>query len=322
MKKLIITVFALLFAVSFVLSGCANKSIVAEVNGEKITKEEYDKYFNSVKLSLENQYGQDIWNTQYQGKNALDVLKENVLDYMIMEKLQLQQAKKENITVSEEELNKKVDEEIKKLEDMFGGKDKLDEFFKSQGMTREDYKEGLRKQMIIDKLKDKLTANVTITDQEVRKYYDEHPKEFKTDTDIVRASHILVSSEEKAKEILDRIKKGEDFAKLAKEYSEDTATKDKGGDLGEFTYGEMVPEFENAAFALNKGEVSGIVKTQYGYHIIKVTDKKINPVKPFEQIKDNLKSTLLEEKKIQEYEKILATWQKEANIKKYEKNLS
>lgn len=89
----------------------------------------------------------------------------------------------------------------------------------------------------------------------------------------VRASHILVSSQEKAKSILEEIKKGADFAKLAKKHSECPSSK-KGGDLGFFSKGRMVPEFEKAAFSLNPGEVSGPVKTEFGYHLIKVTGRK------------------------------------------------
>jgi peptidyl-prolyl cis-trans isomerase C len=125
----------------------------------------------------------------------------------------------------------------------------------------------------------------------MRKFYDETVKTLKPDEE-VRARHILVEKEEDAKAALERLKKGEDFAKLAGELSKDPGSGKEGGDLGYFTKERMVPEFAEAAFKLEKGGVSDVVKSQFGFHIIKVEDKRLRQPPPFEQVKEQLQRYL------------------------------
>jgi foldase protein PrsA len=146
-----------------------------------------------------------------------------------------------------------------------------------------------------------MEPDIKITDKEMKTYFDENKATF-AQAKQVKASHILVDTEEKAKEVKQKIDKGEDFAKLAKEYSTDTATKDNGGDLGFFGAGEMAAEFEKAAFALKVGEVSEPVKTDYGYHIIKVTEIKEAQEATFENSKTKVKEALLEQKMSEKYQ--------------------
>jgi peptidyl-prolyl cis-trans isomerase C len=126
------------------------------------------------------------------------------------------------------------------------------------------------------------------TDAALRKFYDETVKTLKTEQE-VRARHILVENEAEAKAALERVKKGEDFAKLAGELSKDPGSGKEGGDLGWFEKGRMVPEFAEAAFKLDKGQVSDLVKTQFGFHIIKVEDKRDKKPPEFDAVKDQLK---------------------------------
>ncbi len=147
---------------------------------------------------------------------------------------------------------------------------------------------------------------VTITEAKVRSFYKDHIDAFKT-PESIHARHILIkidssaSEEEKkktkarAEEVLEKLKKGEDFAKLASEVSDDPGTKAKGGDLDFFSKGTMIPAFEEAAFALKPGEISGLVETEYGYHIIKVEEKKEAVLEPYEKIKDKVKDQALQE---------------------------
>jgi peptidyl-prolyl cis-trans isomerase C len=153
-----------------------------------------------------------------------------------------------------------------------------------------------------------LLGKITLTDKEASTYYKEHADEFRT-PETVQARHILIkvdksATEEdkqkqkaKAEEILGKIKGGGDFAKLAEEFSDDPGSKTKGGDLGSFAKGTMVPAFEEAAFSLKPGEVSGLVETDFGYHIIKTEDKKEAVLEPYENIKDKVKAQALEEKR-------------------------
>ena len=154
------------------------------------------------------------------------------------------------------------------------------------------------------KIKDEMLANfaiekalsaVTVSEDELRKFYEEHKSEFIAG-ESVEASHILVDDEDKAKAILADIKSGKaSFEDAAKENSS-CPSKEKGGALGNFTRGQMVPEFENAAFAMNAGDISEPVKTQFGYHIIKVTNKTEAKEIPYEEIKPQLERKLLTDK--------------------------
>jgi len=130
------------------------------------------------------------------------------------------------------------------------------------------------------------------SEEAMKKFYDDTVKTLKPEEE-VRARHILVPTEDEAKKALDRVKKGEDFAKVAAEISKDPGSGKEGGDLGYFTRDRMVKEFADAAFALKPGEVSGVVKSQFGYHIIKLEDRRTQPVPPFEQVKEQLKTYLV-----------------------------
>lgn len=149
-------------------------------------------------------------------------------------------------------------------------------------------------------LKKEVVGKINVTEEDMQLYYKTHQDEFKT-PEMVKARHILIrvnkeSSEdeknkarEKAEDILKRIKTGEDFAKLASEFSDDPGSKNKGGDLGFFPKGRMVPDFEKVAFSLKPGEVSDIVETTFGFHIIKVEERKDSVLEPYEKIKDKVK---------------------------------
>lgn len=147
---------------------------------------------------------------------------------------------------------------------------------------------------------------VTVSEAKARSYYKEHSDVFKT-PETIRARHILIKTEPsaseedkkklkaKAEEVIAKLKKGDDFAKLASEVSDDPGTKAKGGDLDFFPKGTMIPAFEEAAFALKPGEISGLVETEYGYHIIKVEEKKEALLEPYEKIKEKVKEQALQE---------------------------
>ncbi len=156
-------------------------------------------------------------------------------------------------------------------------------------------------------VEEKTLADVKITDKEVKKYYDDHEEEFSS-PEQVRVSHILIQfdedvteerkkeAEKKAQKALSRVKSGEDFSAVAKEVST-CPSSENGGDLNFFARGRMVPEFEDVAFGLSVGDFSEVVETRFGYHIIKVTDKKEQEKIDFEDYKDKIKDTLLQRKK-------------------------
>jgi len=199
-----------------------------------------------------------------------------------------------------------------------GQKDKfLDEIINEKLFLREAHKHGIdrnkdvrdlieeaKSKIVISKfIEDQLSKNIKIADKEMEDYYKLHKKEFIT-PDKYKASHILVSTEADAKKVLDRLNKGEDFAKVAKEASIDPS-KTNGGDLGYFTEGQMIPDFESACFKLKPGQTSGIVKTQFGYHIIKLTDKKLSETKTLSEVSGQIKTRLTDMKKMENLQAVI-----------------
>jgi peptidyl-prolyl cis-trans isomerase C len=155
-------------------------------------------------------------------------------------------------------------------------------------------------------IRQEVLGKISIPDEDMKKYYDSHKDEFKT-PEMVRVRHILVRVDEsapekdqkaakkKAESILKKIKSGADFAKLAEEVSEDPGSKEKGGDIGFFQRGRMVKSFEDAAFALKPGEVSGLVKTRYGYHILKLEERKAPAIQSFAEVKETIRQKLIQD---------------------------
>lgn len=265
------TVFAIIAALLIGLAaGCGQKSseAVAKVNGEVITKDElYDLMVKAV------------------GDQALD--------YLITQKIIELEAKKQNITVTDEDINK----ELEKVYEAYGGETIFKQNLELSGHSLDEYKEELA---LTIKAKKLVEPRIEITEEEMKAYFDEHKDEFAQEQQ-VHARHILVDNENLAREIYEKLKKGEDFAELAKQYSTDTATKDNGGDLGFFGKGEMVEEFEKVAFSLKVGEISSPVKTEYGYHIIKVEEKKEAQEPNYENSKEKIKDILFDQKFQEEY---------------------
>jgi peptidyl-prolyl cis-trans isomerase C len=171
----------------------------------------------------------------------------------------------------------------------------------------------LRKRLVVQRVMRQYQTPPTITDEQVRAYYDQNPDLYSTTQ--IQASHILVKDEATAREILAEVKAHpEKFADLAREKSTDTTSAKKGGDLGIFGQGRMVPEFERAAFALKPGEISDVVKTQYGYHIITVTDRKEGERRPFDQVKEQIRATLRTKGLQEQVQAHLETLKKEAGL--------
>jgi len=197
-------------------------------------------------------------------------------------------------------------------------------------LTEPGLKDYFASQLVIKKLVDKdLASKIVVTPEEVKAFYDGNPDVFKT-PEMVRASHILVkvdktaSAEEKAKAlekikaIQKRIQNGEDFAKVAKEVS-DCPSKDNGGDLNFFQKGQMVPQFENAAFSMKPGQTSDIVETEFGYHLIRLTDTKEAGTMSFEEVKPRIEQHLKTEKMSQEFPKYVETFKSKAKIEVFVK---
>ncbi|HEY8392065.1 MAG TPA: peptidylprolyl isomerase [Capillibacterium sp.] len=243
-------------------------AVVAKVNGEAITKNElYD-------LLLERA-GQE-------GLNLL--LAQKIVDL---------EAKKQKITITDQE----IEEELADYYAAYGDAETLDQALALSGSSLARLKANLAHTLKVKKL---LASRIAVTEAEMKAFFEKNKEDFAQEEQ-VKASHILVETEKEAKELKSRLEKGEDFAKLAKEYSKDTTTKEKGGDLGYFGRGIMDEAFEKAAFALKAGEISGPVQTEYGYHLIKVEAKKAAEAPNFEKNKEEIKEYLFNQKLQAEY---------------------
>ncbi|MEW6189584.1 MAG: peptidylprolyl isomerase, partial [Actinomycetota bacterium] len=182
--------------------------------------------------------------------------------------------------------------------------------------TPSKFKVRLREQLLMDKIWTKVTKGIEVTEEEMAKYYEKNKNRYK-EPEKAKTRHILLGSEKEAKDILKKLKDGEDFAQLAKKYSMDTATKDQGGSLDWMAREQLAPEFADAAFRLNPGEISDVVKTQFGFHIIKLEEKKTEHQKSFEEVKEQVKRELLRERQRKKYQAWVKKLRKKAKIKIY-----
>lgn len=257
----IVLAIALVLVIIFPIGG--KSETLATVNGTKITK---DDLYNT----LETYYNDSIV---------------SIVDRMVTEELVNQEAKAKNITLTDKDL---VDE-VAAMKLDYGGEEGFQQFLAYYGMTEDDLKNELKLSATVRLL---LQSEIEITDEQVQAYFDENKEKIGGSAEKVRASHILVTDKDLAEDILAQLKNGADFAELAKEYSTDGSAAN-GGDLGYFTADKMVDEFSEAAFALKDGEISDIVQSQYGYHIIKRTGYEPATEANFDDLKDAIKVKLV-----------------------------
>ncbi len=247
-----------------------SNDIAASINGEDITNKEIDEQY--AKLPA-----------QYQG--LID--RETFVNQTILSRLLIQEAKKEGITVTDQEIDKSLDP-------LRINNETLDEIAIQQGYTVEELKKILGDRLYINKLLEK-KLNIVITDDEAKKFFDANKADL-GEKEQIKAAHILVKTEEEANDIEKQLKEGKIFTELANQYSIDPGSNKTGGELGFFPKGVMVKEFEDAAFKLNINEVSAPIQTQFGYHIIKVTDKKPAKEANYDELKDKIKDYLKQQR--------------------------
>lgn len=254
------------FAVVTILVGCSNDESrsVAEIGDEIITEDELNEM-------LQKQHGTTMLDT--------------LISYKIVEL----EAEKAGHEVSEEE----IDEEYEVYASQYGGEEGMMTMLKEYNMTEEDIREDIRIYLLTLKI---LESEVDVSDDEVIAFFKENRENF-SEAESIQASHILVEEESLAKELIERINNGEDFTTLAKEYSIEENVETTGGSLGTFSRGQMVAEFEEAAFAMEVGEVSSVpVKTESGYHIILVENKVAGKEANYKDSKEEAKQMLIEQK--------------------------
>lgn len=290
-------------------------SVAVTVNGVDITEGRIEA---EVKPQLEKMAAQlsPAFAEQYEKQ-----LRQQVIERMVIEKLLDQKVKEAGITVAEEEVIGRITDMASKQQPPLSLED-FKALIEAYGKSFDDVKQRIKKGLGYEKfMQAQWAGEINVTEDDVKKYYDENAKEMEQ----VKASHILVEPDstdpnidpneakakarEKAEALLKQIKNGADFAELAKADS-DCPSAAKGGDLGFFDKGRMAPPFENAAFKLKTGQISDIVETQFGFHIIKVTDRKDT----FEQFKDDIIGMLTQKKQAGFAEKYIDSLKAEASI--------
>ncbi len=289
---------------------------IAVVNGEVITQKDLDK-----ELSMAQQQYAD---KEQPSDEKLAEIKNNLYESLISRKVLYQESQKKEIKMDDAA----IDERLAKIKAQFPKEDDFKMMLDKMNITEDLLKVQLREGMAIQKLVDQEIVNtIEISDQDTKDYYDGHQDLFKQPEQI-QASHILIKVDagaeesvkadalKKIEEIQKELKEGGDFAALAKEHSECPSSAN-GGDLGYFGRGQMVPSFEEAAFSLNPGEISDIVKTQFGYHLIKAGDKKTGGTTDYESIKDKLAQYLKQTKTGEEVQKYIAKLKEQAKIERF-----
>lgn len=314
MKKRLLAMLVAMLSISMVLTGCQKKpkDAVATISGEYITVDDIQPIYEMIK----NQYGGDaLFNdTTDQGKEMIHRAKvqatQEVINTKVMEKL----AEDYGVTVDENKVNEKLEE----IKAQFGGEEVFNQIIQQDGMSVDDLKENIRKNLLMAGLNDKLVEKYQPTDEEIEKQINDNKKKYTE----YNASHILIKNtdetgqklkgeelkakKEEAEAILKEIKDGGDFEAIAKEKSED-GSKENGGNLGNFYAEKMVKPFAKALEKLEVGQVSDIVETEFGYHIIKLNSKEEDPAKFDEdykkEITEEIKTTTIQENAQKELEK-------------------
>lgn len=272
------------------------ETVVLIVNGESIGQEALDK-------ELARYEGQTALPDQSPDPAKKEAIRKRVLEGMVDRVLLLQEAQKLGVTVTDAQ----VDEEINRFKSRFPSPEQFDAMLARMKTSEADIRAEYRRRMAIRAVVEKEVApKATVSEADIKAFYDQNPSLFNV-PEQVRASHILVKLDPQATEqdkakarekilsLKKKVESGEDFAAVATANSECPSAA-KGGDLDYFQRGQMVTPFEDAAFALKPGQMSDVVETQFGYHLIKIADRKEPGVMPFEEMKPTIEEHLKQQK--------------------------
>ncbi len=294
-----------------------NEGMAALVNGKGITIKKLDQEFGKFQAQMAQR-------KQQIPPDLVQNLRSRLLDDLVNMELLYQEAKKRGMKADQ----KAVDDQIENIKKNFPDEETFRKYLTSVKTDEAAITEELDKGFTIQALVEKdVISTISVTNDETKAFYDNNQEKFSM-PEQVRASHILIKADSNAdeatkakakkaiKKIQKKLKKGGDFVALAKEFSE-CNSKANGGDLDFFDRGKMVPPFEEAAFALKKGEMSNIVETRFGYHLIKVTDKKASSVVSYDEAKERISEQLKRQKISTEMQQYIEKLTKAAKIEKF-----
>lgn len=287
-------------------------AVVARVNGQNVTKDDLEKMARNAEANA----GMSI------PPERRDRVLRQLLDELVTHTLLEQEARTRGLAATETD----IDAMVAGVRQRFATQQEFDDTLKERGMTLAGFRLDAARDISANKvIEAELSALPGPTDDEAKEFYTKNPDRF-TEQETIRASHILIrltpdadaAARAKAKatidSLLEKAKAGQDFGALAKAFSEDSGTAPQGGDLNYFRRGMMVAAFNDAAFALQPGQISDVVATQYGYHLIKVTDRKPGRTMPFEEAAPRIKQFLGQQTKQQRHQAVIDALKKKAAI--------
>lgn len=303
----------------------ADQEIAAYVNSEEISMQELEQFAGVRNILMQilqtnQEFGSVMLQTEA-GQQVVDEFQKLKLEQLITNKLMVQEAKSRKLKVSDEEMNKIFDQQIQALKEQNQlSEEQLEAAIQKQGFeSMKEYKELFFENnmngFLINKLREEVVNKVKVSEEEVKDYYQNNKKQFESEAQ-KKVSHILFDDQAKAEKVLAEIKAGADFAEMAKKHSTGP-TADKGGNLGYVSANErgLDQTFRDAAMKLEVGEITNEpVKTQFGFHLIKVTDYREAGVRDFEEVKAQIESNLKNKKKSQAFQDFVENLREKAEI--------
>ena len=292
-------------------------SKAAEINGVVITKGQFDKELN-IHLNRVAKQGRQVSDDQ------LAALKNDILEGLIEREVLYQESQKAGIKINDE----KIDEQLAGIRKRFPSEAEYKTALDKMNLTEDEVKMQISRGLAIRALiEQQISSKIVVTDAQTKAYYDSNPQMFKQPMQ-VKASHILIKvdagadeakkteARKKIETVQEKVKAGGDFAELAKEFSEGPSNT-RGGDLGFFRRGQMVKPFEDAAFTMKANEVSDIIETRFGYHLIKVYEIKPEQNLAYADVKDKLNQRMKQEQVEKDANQYISQLKKDAKIEKY-----
>jgi len=287
-------------------SGCSEKDVAAKVNGDNISTTTVNEQLDQLKKQYPTMF------TGADGEGRLLDFKQRIVDNLVNTKLVEQAAEEKGIKVSDADIQKQVDT----LRANFKDEAQFEAALKSAGMTVDSLKASIRQQLVTNKLMEQLAADEKITDKDIQDYYDNNKSQFAQKAQ-KRASHVLFKADDKATaaKVLKQIKDGDmTLSAAAKKYSVDKVTAEKGGDLGWPNGTSYVPEFQSALDKLSKGQMSALVQSTYGWHVITVTDTRPAKQQSLAEVKAQIEQIIVQKRKAEAYQTFLDDLRKNAKI--------
>jgi parvulin-like peptidyl-prolyl isomerase len=312
------TILAVLAVIIFLFSGCSKT--VARADGIEVKQKEVDVYIDFI-------MGQSSTEETALDEEQLSEMQASIIDSLIVIKLLEKYAEENGIAVTGDE----VEEQIKSIIDSYPSEEDFKKELEENGIDRQFLEGELRNQLIRTKIFEGVTKDVIVTDKEIEQYYEDNKETFFLVPASVKAGHILamfpwkkdnsaeseegrIEAMEKIEMIEEKLKSGGDFEELAQRYSDDEATSENGGNLDYISEGQMVEEFDRVLFSLGEGEISEIIETEFGFHIIKVYDCREEYIQDFDEVRESISTYLLSLYKNSKWEDFIFSLIDEADI--------